>query len=81
MTAFAGLVFHAWLPKKDREPDCSTQQSDLSMHRAQIDAHSECEWKQGHDEASEMVAPLTAAHLTNVGLLMEAGETPELHPA
>ncbi|MEA2345238.1 MAG: hypothetical protein QOF63_3407, partial [Thermoanaerobaculia bacterium] len=35
---------------------------------------SECEWKQGHDEASEMVAPLTAAHLTDVGLLMEAGE-------
>ena len=28
-------------------------------------AHSECEWKQGHDEASKVVAPLTAAHLTN----------------
>jgi hypothetical protein len=64
----------------EERPRARLQHPLIGPHHAPsaIDARSECEWKQGHDEASKEVAPLTAALLTDVGLLMEAGEPPAL---
>ena len=73
MTAFAGLVFQASCQRKTASQIAAPTIGPQHAPSAN-DAHSECEWKQGHDEASKVVAPLTAAHLTNMGLLMEAGE-------
>lgn len=61
------------MPKKDREPDCSTHyrtsactERKMRSLRVRMEARSR--------RSFGMMAPLTAAHLTNDGLLMEAGE-------